>query len=135
MNVSELLEEKGLKKTPQRILLLNILKERASAMTEDEIKQEMGDMYDRITFYRTVQTLIEVEIIHRIIIDNKTIKYALNTTCAHAQNHAHFFCRICHAVTCLGNIPLNTPPDLLAGNQVEEYEVLVKGVCSECLGS
>lgn len=132
MNVVELLKNKGLKKTAQRVLLLNILKTRAVAMTEEDIKIEMGDVYDRITFYRTVQTLIEVGIIHEIVVDNKTIKYALSDICEQGKSHAHFFCKKCRSVTCLSGIPLNTKIESLSGYKVEEYDLLIKGLCNQC---
>lgn len=131
MNAIELLKSQGLKKTAQRIMLINILQKKAVALTEEDIKQEMGDLYDRITFYRTIQTLLDVGIIHRITIDNKTVKYALSETSTHEDNHSHFFCKRCHSVTCLDNLPsINyTLPD---GYKGEECEVLIKGICCKC---
>lgn len=131
MNAIELLRSQGLKKTAQRIMLINILQKKAVALTEDDIKQDMGDLYDRITFYRTVQTLLDVGIIHRITIDNKTVKYALSEISTHGSNHSHFFCKQCHSVTCLENIP---PANytLPEGYKEEECEVLIKGICGKC---
>ncbi len=131
MNAIELLKSRGLKKTAQRVMLINVLQKKTVAQTEEDIKQEMGDLYDRITFYRTVQTLLDADIIHRITIDNKTSKYALNESASHNGNHGHFFCKKCHKVTCLGEIlPLNyNLPDRY---KAEECEVLIKGVCADC---
>jgi len=134
MNAVELLKSKGLKKTAQRVLLINILQKRAIALTEDDIKAEMGELYDRVTFYRTVQTLLDAELIHRITVDNITVKYALNNSCSHSKNHVHFFCKQCHSVTCLhevSSIKYNLPE----GFKDEEYEILIKGICNNCLKS
>lgn len=131
MNAIELLKSKGLKKTAQRVMLINILQKQAVALTEDDIKREMGDLYDRITFYRTVQTLLDADLIHRITVDNKTIKYALNEICSHGKNHFHFFCKKCYSVTCLEDmtaINYSLPEKYIA----EECEVLIKGVCPNC---
>jgi len=133
MNAIELLRAKGLKKTAQRIMLINILRKHAIALTEADIKAEMDDLYDRITFYRTIQILLDADIIHRITVDNITVKYALNDLHApeHAGNHAHFFCNNCHAVTCLEDVSsLNyTLPPGFTG---EKCEVLIRGFCRKC---
>lgn len=128
MSVIDILKEKGLKKSAQRVTLLSILQEKRIPLTESEIKEKMGDMYDRITFYRTVQTLLEADIIHRIIIDNVTIKYALNTS---NHSHVHFYCKKCHTVSCLKEVPLQEYK-LPAGFIQDDCEILIKGTCEKC---
>ncbi len=103
----------------------------AVALTENDIKEGMGDLYDRITFYRTIQTLLDAEIIHRITINSKTIKYALNEESSHGENHSHFFCEKCHAVTCLEDTT-KFDYQLPKGYTVHECEILIKGTCTRC---
>ncbi len=129
MSAIDILREKGLKKSAQRIAIISILQDKQIPLTESDIKEEMGDMYDRITFYRTMQVLLENDIIHRITVDNVTVKYALNNAKNH--NHIHFYCKICHSVICFEDIPLQRyrlPEDF----EQEECEVLIKGVCDKC---
>lgn len=136
MDTIELLKSKGLKKTAQRIMLIDILQEKGIALTETDIKTEMGKLYDRITFYRTVQVLLHAEIIHKITVDNIT-KYVLNNF--HIpdgkKDHAHFFCKKCHSITCLNNI-VKTQRDykLPEGFRLDECEILLKGICPACAG-
>ncbi|MDR1154411.1 MAG: transcriptional repressor [Bacteroidales bacterium] len=132
MNVVDILKSKGLKKTAQRIMLIHLLQKTGVSLTESEIKSEMGDLYDRITFYRTVQTLLDARIIHRITVDNITVKYALNhSDHEHSENHVHFFCRQCHSVTCLADSAVREYR-IPKGFQSEECEVLIKGLCGRC---
>ncbi len=133
MNAIELLKSKGLKKTAQRIMLINILQKAPIALTESDIKMEMGDLYDRITFYRTVQILLDTDIIHRITVDNTIIKYAINTlhTTRQEMDHAHFFCKNCHSVICIGDMPL-IKYKLPDGFTSDECEILIKGICVNC---
>ena len=131
MDVVEMLRNKGLKKTAQRIMLINILQKKNIALAENDIRSEMGELYDRITFYRTIQTLIDATLIHRIVVDNKVVKYALGDVASESKNHSHFFCKKCHSVTCLENI-LAVEYHLPNGYQAEENEVLIKGVCGKC---
>ena len=129
MSAIDILKEKGLKKSAQRIAIISILLDKQIPLTESDIKAEMGDMYDRITFYRTIQTLLETNIIHRITVDNITVKYALNNAKSHS--HIHFYCKVCHSVTCLEDIPLQEYR-LPEGFGQEECEVLIKGICNQC---
>ena len=132
MNATELLKNKGLKKTAQRIMLINTLQKKAVSLTENDIKSKMGELYDRVTFYRTVQILIESEIIHKITVDNIT-KYALNNfhITNTRKNHVHFFCKTCHSITCLDRLsPIKYK--LPEGFSYDECEILVKGTCKKC---
>jgi Fur family ferric uptake transcriptional regulator len=133
MSPTEILQQHQIKKTSPRVAIIQVLQKSLFPLTEADIKNEMGDLYDRITFYRSVQTMLEAGIIHRIIVDNVTVKYALNH-CAkghcHHTSHAHFYCRICKEVICLDEteVKANIPEGFLQ----EELDLLIKGVCKQC---
>lgn len=132
MNTAELLKNKGIKKTAQRIMLIGILQKKAMPLTENDIKTEMGELYDRITFYRTAQVLIQAGIIHKITVDNIT-KYILNDLHfpGEKKDHAHFFCKNCHSITCLDHhLPMEYK--LPEGFRVDECEIVLKGTCPDC---
>lgn len=134
MDITTLLKEKKLKKTNARLAIMSILEKSASPLGEKEIKKEMDGDYDRITFYRTVQTLIEAKIIHRIIIDSTTIKYAFTreiTSESIKHMHIHFYCKKCHTTQCLEEIAIQDYT-LPRGYIQEECEVLIKGICKNC---
>lgn len=133
MNPVEILQQHNIKKTSPRIAIIQALQKGGIPLSEAEIKVEMGDLYDRITFYRTVQTMAEVGILHRIVIDNTLVKYALNPCNkehCHHTNHAHFFCRKCNELTCLDDIEIEA--QIPEGYIREEMELLIRGVCSHC---
>lgn len=90
MNATDILKRKGLKKSAQRIRVINILKDKGMPMAEDEIKVAMGEIYDRVTFYRTMQALEKVGVVHRILIDNNKSEYAFNVEDGH-HSHVHFY--------------------------------------------
>ena len=123
MNATDILKRKGLKKSAQRIRVINILKDKGMPMAEDEIKVAMGEIYDRVTFYRTMQALEKAGVVHRILIDNNKSEYAFNVEDGH-HSHVHFLCTKCGAVSCLNRLPEGYVP--------AESEVLIKGVCPSC---
>ena len=131
MDAVEILKSKGLKKTAQRIVLINILQKKNRTLTESDIKTEMGELYDRATFYRTIQALIDATVIYRIVIDNKTIKYTLDGAVSEKKSRSHFFCKKCHSVVCLKNVPVINY-NLPKGYKMEESEILINGFCNKC---
>jgi Fur family transcriptional regulator, ferric uptake regulator len=134
VNTTEVLKKYNLKKTAPRVAIISILANNDNPISENDIKEEMGDMYDRVTFYRSVQTLIEVGLIHRIVADNITM-YAYNHSEGNINipelNHVHFFCKKCHSMICLEEVKVRDykmPKDYI----IEDCEVLIKGVCKNC---
>jgi len=134
MTASDILEHHRVKKTTPRVALIKALQAGDAPLSESEIKNLMGELYDRVTFYRSVQTLSRAGIIHRIVADNVMVKYALNN-CEnghhHQVDHAHFYCHKCHALFCLRSIRLETLtlPD---GFVDEEHDLVIRGVCKQC---
>lgn len=127
----ELLRDTPLRKTQPRLRLLEVLLEFNIPMTEREILDRLGDDYDRVTFYRTIGKLEEANVLHRIVIDNLTIKYALNQTHhGEVEDMAHFYCTKCHTVLCMEFPKMEYT--LPQGCSKEGCEVLIKGVCSVC---
>ncbi|MFT3738921.1 MAG: transcriptional repressor [Breznakibacter sp.] len=134
MDAIDILQEHGLKKTTPRVAIINALQSSRHAMSEQEAKEFLGPLYDRITFYRSVQTLEEAGVIHRIVADNTVVKYALNH-CAqghrHQVDHVHFFCTKCDLLVCLNDV--KTSSYLLPKGFVgDTCEVVIKGTCSKC---
>jgi len=134
MDIAELLKNKGLKKTNARVKISSILSQSVQPLSEKEIKKKMGNEYDRITFYRTVQVLIKADIIHRIIVDNTQIKYAFTKDDKNELDkteHIHFYCTQCHKLICLEDV-LVQYYELPKGYIQSECAVLIKGICKNC---
>ncbi|MDD4920965.1 MAG: transcriptional repressor [Bacteroidales bacterium] len=135
MTASEILTLHHLRKTPTRIAIVQNLLTSGLPLSENDIREKMQDSYERITFYRTIQTLMEAGIIHRIIADNTTVRYALNHCTSqqhkHQSDHVHFYCTQCGRVECLKEIAVQQyfVPD---GYRKDECEVMIKGICKQC---
>ena len=129
MDVSDILRLNGLKKTEQRLAIMEVLQRSSEPLTENEIREAAPADCDRITLYRTLQTLIKADIVHRITVDNIAVKYALSV--GQKGSHVHFLCECCGRVICLDENTSNIvslPPGFLQN----ECEVLVKGICDQC---
>lgn len=134
MNATEILQTHQVKKTSPRVAIIQALQASKLPLSEIEVKGYIGDLYDRITFYRNVQTLLEAGIIHRIVADNTTIKYAIND-CEdghkHDANHVHFYCQKCKSLVCLNEVKTKKY-NLPDGYESQQCDVLIKGLCGKC---
>lgn len=133
MNAEQLLKEHGLKNTGCRKHIVNELLTRGIALSENEIKEVLPDLFDRVTFYRSLKTLEEKGIIHRVILHDASVKYALNEQPVRLVAHPHFHCIACDNVTCLKTDTKANAPHLPPGYEVQQTQVLYEGVCPKCI--
>jgi Fur family ferric uptake transcriptional regulator len=133
----DILKLHEIKKTPGRLSIIKALQEDCRPLSESEIKNAMADNYDRITFYRNIQTLSAAGIIHKIVVDNTLVRYGLNCCEAaqkhevHRNSHAHFYCEVCQTVVCLQDIKIpefSLPENFLA----VDSDIIIKGICAKC---
>jgi Fur family transcriptional regulator, ferric uptake regulator len=131
MKVIDILNSHNLKRTGCREGIIEVVMTANQALSENEIREKLVGNYDRTTFYRSFKTLEENNILHKIVINNQLVKYALDNTITHKDEHAHFYCNECHTVKCMDNVPV-PKYQLPEGYSDIETEVLIKGICSNC---
>jgi Fur family ferric uptake transcriptional regulator len=131
MKAVEILNHHQLKRTSCREGIIDLLMTSSQALSENEIREQLAGNYDRTTFYRSFKTLEEHQIIHKLVIDNQMIKYALDNSITHKNEHVHFYCNICHTVRCMETVP-TYKYQLPEGYISDETEVIIKGVCANC---
>ncbi len=137
----ELLREKGLKVTNQRLLVLEVLADhRDKHLTAEDIYELVKEDYPEIglaTIYRTVQLLLEMQLVDRISLDDGCARYEIGESGAGEgkHHHHHLICRTCGKV-----VPFRD--DLLeelerhiekeTGFHVLDHELKFFGMCMEC---
>ena len=131
MKPSEILHQHQLKRTSCREGIIYTVMQAGVALSENEIRERLEGNYDRTTFYRSFKTLHDRKILHKIVVDNQVVKYALDATVTHNKEHAHFYCRECDTVSCMDEIQL-PESQLPNGYMREEAELIFKGLCSHC---
>lgn len=131
MNVEEILQRNELKNTACRKYIVGELLQSRAAMSEQELKGS-SDLFDRVTFYRTLKTLEEHGVIHRIVLNDNTVKYALTwQKQGEAHIHSHFHCERCDEVLCLRG-KTRCEAELPEGYSQREVFVVIEGICSVC---
>jgi Fur family ferric uptake transcriptional regulator len=134
IRLNEILHRKELSSTESRRKILSLFFTSNDALTHGNIEKEVGNKYDRVTIYRTLQTFEEKGIIHTIPTADNAILYALCKDCTeghHHDDHVHFICTNCEKTICLDDVVspnIELPPGYVADN----VQVVINGVCKEC---
>lgn len=138
--VKDLLREKGLKVTSQRLMVLNILSAHGDEqLTVEEIydlaKEESPEI-GLATIYRTVQVLLELHVIEKVTFDDGFARYELNgEETGSGHRHHHAICTQCGKVYSLEMDLLDTLEKQVfesLGFEVTDHEVKLYGLCSAC---
>ena len=138
--VKDLLREKGLKVTSQRLMVLNILSAHGDEhLTVEEIydlaKEESPEI-GLATIYRTVQVLLELHVIEKGTFDDGFARYELNgEETGSGHRHHHAICTQCGKVYSLETDLLDTLEKQVfesLGFEVTDHEVKLYGLCSAC---
>ena len=139
----EMLKEKGLKVTNQRLLVLQVLAEHGDEhMTAEDIFELVKEDYPEIglaTIYRTVQLLLDMQLVDRIMLDDGCVRYEIGDFLDEQEGHRHYdhhlICTECGNVSAFRDDLLE---DLEAyieketGFQVTDHELKFYGVCRKC---
>ena len=134
IRLNDILHRRQLSSTESRRKILTLFLNSGDALTHGDIEKQVGDKYDRVTIYRSLQTFEEKGIIHSIPTADNSIKYALCKECEeghHHDDHIHFICSNCEKTICLDDVvspKINLPNGYVADNT----QVIIKGICSDC---
>lgn len=135
-----LLKEKGLKMTRQRLVVLEVLAENPEQhMTAEEIYERIKVANPDIglaTVYRTVQLLLELELIDRINLDDGFVRYEIGSMGRKKHHrHHHLICLKCGKVLAFQEDMLETLETGVReaiGFRVTDHEVKLYGYCRDC---
>jgi len=129
----ELLHSRELKATKSRLNLLGRMQEYKSAMPYSAIQEAMKSM-DRVTLYRTLESLKEQGIIHKAFQEGNESYYAIcGKSCSthhHHHDHIHFKCINCKAVTC--EHAINSLEISIPDVEIHKISIHVEGICKAC---
>ncbi len=134
-DVRDILKRNKLSVTGSRERILGLFLGETGALSHGDIEKKVGEKFDRVTIYRTLQTFVEKGIIHTIPTADNSIRYALcKDNCEeghHHDHHVHFVCTQCHTTYCLDDVvtpSLNLPE----GYATAHIEVVAEGICKKC---
>lgn len=136
--IKELLQKSGLRLTRQRAEVLTIFSDKKVALTQADIEKVLPAHFDRITLYRILRSFEANGILHKVLDDSGTTRFALcGDNCNekdHKHEHVHFKCTSCEEIQCLEQVEIPDIP-LPKGFTFGEAKLLVEGICSNCSAS
>lgn len=134
---AQLLKKNGLRRTAARETILRLLAAAGSPLSHHDIlrKQKGAGSLDRVTVYRTLITLQEAGLLHRIQGIDGTWRYCRlkdESPGACAGGHIHFLCSKCNRMSCMPEQPLPwiPAPD---GARILSKQLVVHGLCAACV--
>lgn len=134
--VQNILEKHRLRHTDSRVAVLEFFRKNTFALSHGDLENTLAGRFDRVTLYRTLKTFLEKGIIHKVLDDEGTPKYALcSSQCeehTHHHNHVHFKCKTCGYTQCLNDVIIPTI-SLPKGFEAKEFNLLIQGLCKNCL--
>jgi Fur family peroxide stress response transcriptional regulator len=131
-DVTELLSEKALKVTPQRVAVMEFLRGNTSHPSVDDVYQQVRKRFpsiSRATIYNTVTTLVDAGLLQEILIQQEKTHVDWNV-----DRHHHFQCLKCGTVKDIDYdaVTAEQVSRQVAGHLVTGVKVVMEGVCQSC---
>jgi Fur family ferric uptake transcriptional regulator len=133
-DLQQKLQARGRKVTPQRRLILDILRDsELHVLTAEEIVNQARRQQPNIsagTVYRNLNTLCDLELLKRLDSVGDGRRYELNT-----GHHHHLFCLGCRDTIAIDFCPMSDEVRHLSeqnGFEIADHSFEIKGYCSRC---
>jgi len=130
---------KGLRATPSRLAVLELLRASDAPMSHGDVADRLASQaWDRATIYRNLTDLSEAGLVRRTDMGDHIWRFEAVSGDHEAAAHPHFVCTECGSVECLPEIELavrasrstrSRPPRAVKQRQVEVH---VRGLCDAC---
>jgi Fe2+ or Zn2+ uptake regulation protein len=134
--LADLLRERGLRATSQRVVMHRLLRDQDRHVSADELLAEAGEQLPGVslpTVYATLELFEQLGVVRRVNGGGGTLLWDTRT-----DTHHHMICRRCGRIE-----DMETPLDLerarrsaaRTGFEPDRAEVVVSGLCADCARS
>lgn len=128
-----MLKDTALYCTKTRVAVLKALMQALRPLRQDQIAEQLsGETLDRVTIYRTLESLVEVGLVHRAFMHERAWHFELADHCTEKQCHPHFTCVSCGTTHCLTDISLPMAKIPHKGYVINRQQVCLEGLCPAC---
>ena len=121
----------GLRLTPQRRQVYDVLLQKRDHPTADEVflraKRAMPEI-SHATVYNCLDALVDCGLVRQVQIDRGATRF-----CPNMHEHCHFYCDACDTVYDV-DLPDKPQPgvQLPKGFKAEHFEIAIHGLCPDC---
>lgn len=130
-----ILERRGVKPTPNRVLVLRAMLEAGRPVSLVELDAMLGSV-DRSSIFRVLSLFARTHVAHEIEDGSGMVKYEVcggGDVCTLDDMHVHFYCERCHRTFCFKNMHI-PEVELPEGFSMDSVNFMVKGLCPACSG-
>ncbi len=132
-NSRKFLKDARLRVTSARLAVLDSLLNAPNPLNQEQIAESLKpNSPDKVTIYRSLEKLVEADVIHLAYIKDRTGYYEPADNCDSRQCHPHFTCKVCKSTICLTQTRLPLLKQVPPGFVLENQKVLLSGICSSC---
>jgi len=129
----QMLKDARLYRTEPRLAILQVLLRAARPLRQDQVAEQLTlRALNKVTVYRTLESLIEVGLVHRAFTYKRAWYFELADRCTEHQCHPHFTCTNCGVTHCLTDILLPMAKVSQKGFIVNRQQVRLEGLCPAC---
>lgn len=130
--LKELLAQHNIRVSHQRLLILDYLIMNPTHPTADLIYKDLkvsDPVISQATVYNTLNLLVEHNLVKELDFNMSSKRYEFKKT-----NHGHFICEACGMIEDL-NVDDLEYPKYLDKYEIDNVEVIFRGICPECLNN
>lgn len=133
--VDSILERKGVKPTPNRVLVLRGMLDAGHPVSLSELEMIL-DSVDRSSIFRVLSLFASHHIVHEMEDGSGMMKYEVcsgEDECTLDDMHVHFHCESCGRTYCFKDMHI---PEIVLpeGFMMDSVNFMIKGTCPSCKG-
>jgi Fur family transcriptional regulator, peroxide stress response regulator len=129
--IKRVLEDSGLRCTPQRYGVMTFLIDHTGHPTAAEIFKAVNRLdprSSRATIYNNLRDLVEAGLVREVAVEGRAARFD-----ATGVRHHHFICDRCGKVENMEWYDVPTPASVSLGKRVlRECELIIRGLCTKC---
>jgi Fe2+ or Zn2+ uptake regulation protein len=131
--INKLLDSAKLKRTGPRTAIIEVLLKATRPQSAEDIIYAIGKgKINKVTIYRTIDSMIEAGLVHRAFVSDGKCHFEMADRCGEHQCHPHFVCTDCGKTQCLPEVSVSMATNPPAGFIIERQQVRLEGLCPEC---
>ena len=128
--INERLATSGLRLTPQREHVYNVLIEERDHPTAEQVflraKKDMPDI-SMATVYNCLDALVKCGLAKQVNLDRGATRF-----CPNMHEHCHFYCESCGGVYDIGLTRARPEVPMPRGFKATHLELSIRGLCPDC---
>ena len=130
INPAALLREAGMRATPGRMALIEVLAKEAKPASVQQIERKLKGALNQVTLYRALDALAAAGIVSRVNLEHDHAHFEL---IAGRPHHHHAICRNCGHVADIDLPHEHFPERRVPGfARIERYSLELFGICAKC---